>query len=143
VAAALFAIFAVMVTAALRYPPEARLVPLVVGIPALILAGWQLWREIVRQRSAATEAARPAAPGRRVSTEGASVAWLAAFALMVLAGGFVVGGTLAVMACQRFWLRESWRTTLAGGAVALFITYGCFERALGLALYGGWIAGRL
>lgn len=139
VAAALFAIFVVMVAVATRYPREARLVPLVVGVPAMLLAGWQLSREMTRSRSAAVEPAR----GARVfmtRAEGRSLAWLAFFTLMVLAGGFVVGGPIAVMACQRFWLGESWRTTLFGGALAFIVAHVCFERALGLVLFSGWLA---
>jgi hypothetical protein len=131
VASTLFAVFAAMVAAAASYPQEARLVPLIVGVPAMALAGWQLWRELTGERAKMDEPA---------TNEGASIAWLAFFALLVLAGGFVAGGTIAVMVCQRFWLRERWRTALIGGAVALFVSYACFERGLGLTLFGGWIA---
>ena len=139
VAAVLFLAFVVMVGAALRYPAQARLVPLVVGIPGILLSGWQLSREVANRRPEAHSA--EVETSQHASTEGSSIAWLVAFALAVLAGGFVIGGTLAVMGAMRFWLRESWRTTLTGGGIALLITYACFERALGLVLYGGWIAG--
>lgn len=139
VAAALFAIFVVMVALATRYPREARLVPLVVGIPTMLLAGWQLSREVSKSRLAGVAPAE----GARVCitpAEGRSLAWLAFFTLMVLAGGFVGGGAIAVMACQRFWLGESWRTTIFGGALAFVVADVCFERALGLVLFSGWLA---
>ena len=140
VASTLFVVFVTMVGAAARYPREAGLVPLIVGIPATALAAWQLWREVAKHRRTLDQ---PADTGDRAfgtPTERRSLAWVALFALMVLTGGFVVGGTIAVMACQRFWLRESWRTSVVGGAIALFVSYFCFERGLGLTLFSGWIA---
>ena len=46
VAFLMFAIFGSMVVTAAGYRHEARLVPLVVGIPALLLAAWQMYVEI-------------------------------------------------------------------------------------------------
>jgi hypothetical protein len=137
VAAVLFAVFAGMVAAAARYPPEARVVPLVIGIPGLVLSAWQVAREIARCRSSAAESAAADEPD--ASDQGQAVLWLMVFVLLVLAGGFVVGGTLAVMVSQRFWLRESWRTTLIGGAVAFVTMSFGLERQLGLVLFTGWL----
>jgi ABC-type sugar transport system permease subunit len=149
-AAVLFAIFTVMVVTATTYTYEARLVPLVIGIPAMTLAAWQLLREI-RFRKDATRFepsddrrlvsdAPDGEPSRRSAREVRAISWLFGFTIMVLVGGFLVGGTLAVIASQRFWLRESWRTALIGGAIAALALYLGFERGLGLPLYSGWIA---
>ncbi len=140
VAGVLAAVFGAMVALAAGYPPEARLVPLAVGIPAAVLAGWQLLGELARARLGMNEAMHRAEEGSS-SREWIAVCWLVLFSLMVLAGGFVIGGTIAVMTSQRFWLRESWPTTVISGITALAITVLCFERALGLVLYGGWLVG--
>ena len=128
VAITLFALFVGMVAAASTYPTQARLVPLVFGIPAALLALWQLRAEV----SSFTRVR-----GRADSVP--ATLWLAGFAGMVLAGGFVAGGTLAVMACQRFWLKESWRVTVSGGFAAWLITFVGFEQLLGVLLFRGWL----
>jgi hypothetical protein len=148
VAFLMFAIFASMVGAAVGYRHEARLVPLVVGIPALLLAAWQLYTEI-RPRGPATSGERGASTGDVRAPQPAhaltklreaeAVAWLLLVTGLVLAGGMVAGGTIGVMLCQRIWLRESWRMTLTGGLVAILVLHFCFERALGLALFEGWL----
>jgi amino acid permease len=138
VSAIMAVIFAGMAALATGYPPEARFVPLLVAGPATMLAAWQLARDL-RTRPAPESGVTSTPHGGR-NDGGLAIAWLAAFVLMVLAGGFVVGGTLAVVLCQRFWLRESWRTTLISGALSLVVLLVCFQRLLGLLLYEGWLA---
>jgi len=148
VALVVFGIFAAMVGAAVGYTYEARLVPLVVGVPALLLAAWQLRQAFVRRPS---EAPPPAVGGRypgsdtdaeadRRSNEALAVLWLLVFTTIVIIGGLVVGGTIGVMACQRIWLRETWRTTALGGAMAIFVLHVCLGRALGFELFEGLVA---
>lgn len=140
VASTLLAVFTAMVVAATRYSYEARLVPLLIGIPAVLLAGWQLWRELANRGSQGDDREGTGEGHRDASRERAAIIGLVLFVLTVLAGGFVVGGTLAVMAGQRVWLHERWRTTAQGGLVAFVILYVFFERLLGLSLFNGWIA---
>jgi hypothetical protein len=149
VALLMFAIFSTMVGTAAGYRYEARLVPLVVGIPAMLLAAWQLYSEIrthessaaVRASATADEAGGVAAgiPTTTRSAETESIGWLLLVTGLVLMGGMVAGGTIGVMMCQRIWLRESWRTTAMGGVVAILVLHFCFERALGMALFEGWL----
>lgn len=149
VALVVFVILSAMVGTAVSYTYEARLAPLVVGVPAMLLAGWQLWVQILARWSRVAQPPR-ASDGdntedkRRLaqgwSREAVAVFWLLLFTSMVLMGGLVVGGTLGVMASQRIWLRESWRTTVWGGAVALLVLHVFFERGFGLALLDGWFA---
>ena len=44
-AATLLVVFVAMVATSNGYPPAARLVPMLVGIPAIVLAAYQVWRE--------------------------------------------------------------------------------------------------
>lgn len=149
VALAVLVIFATMVAVATTYGHEARLVPLVIGIPAMSLAGWQVFRE-VRHRAPHTAGPGTASANQRDESRAASadadrssdtepIVWLLLFTGVVLLGGLVAGGTLGVMGCLRIWLRESWRTTATGGAVAIFVLHFCFERGFGMALFGGWL----
>ena len=141
VAGVLLSLFAAMVITAAGYPPAARLVPLVVGIPSVILAAFQLWRD-VRASPESREAT-----GRTEGEAAAAVSALAGFAsfvLLVIAFGFVIGGTLAVIASQRVWLHESWRTALIGGIVSFILLEVVMGRWMGLVLFEGlvprWIA---
>jgi hypothetical protein len=132
VSAVMSAIFAIMVVVALGYSAEARLVPLVIGVPGVMLAAWQLGADIVTPT--------PGQPSKREFTPMAGVGWLLLFLLLVLAGGFVIGGTLAVVVAQRYWQRESWRVAIVGGLLSWFVTAVCFDRLLGLVLFEGWLA---
>jgi ABC-type sugar transport system permease subunit len=138
VAGAVFITLAAMVVTALGYPPEARLVPLVIGIPTLLLAAFQLWRDATRLSTTATAVDGHHPPEK--PTEGRALRWLFFFVLLVLAGGFTFGGSLAVVVSQRFWLRESWRIALIGGAIAFLLLHFVLERQFGLSLFSGWVA---
>jgi hypothetical protein len=128
-AATLLVAFAVMTARAVAYPPAARLMPLVIGIPAILLAAWELWS---LWRADGEPASRP-----RRADQAVALAWFAAFVLAIAAGGFIVGGIAAVVTAQRFWLRESWRTACIGGVAAFAVLAGGIERGLGQPLFGG------
>jgi len=133
VAVCLLVVFAGMSIVALGYQYEARLMPLVVGLPAIALTIAQLVKR------------PPAAPVRdRMASraEIVALAWLAAFAALVALGGVVVGGAIAVALTQRAWLRESWRTALIGGASSAALLFFVFERQLGIALFQGLLMER-
>lgn len=131
----LLAVFAGMVAIASGYPPAARLMPLTIGIPAALLTVWELaraWRGGPGE-AAAGRAAR--------ASQAAGLAWFVAFVLAIVAGGFVAGGMAAVVAAQRFWMRESWRTACLGGIVAFAVLAGGIERGLGQPLFEGVVTG--
>ena len=129
----LLAVFALMIATATGYPPAARLMPLTIGIPAALLTVWELrraWR------------ATPGAPSsRRRAGQGVALVWFIGFVLAIVAGGFIVGGIAAVVAVQRFWLRESWRTACLGGVVAFVVLAGGIERGLAQPLFEGVVTG--
>lgn len=129
----LLAIFVVMIAVASGYPPTARLMPLTIGAPAALLTLWELKKQW--QGAPAGASAKPSPPATR------GFAWFIAFVLGIVACGFIIGGTAAVVAAQRFWLKESWRTALAGGVVAVAILAGGIERGLGQPLFEGVFTG--
>ena len=131
----LLVVFAGMTATASGFPAAARLMPLVIGIPAIVLAAWELWSS---WRAAAREpsAGLPTRAGQAVA-----LAWFAGFVVAIVAGGFIVGGTAAVVTVQRFWLRESWRTACVGAAAAYAVLAGGIERGLGQPLFEGVITG--
>jgi hypothetical protein len=127
-----------MVATSNGYPPAARLVPMLVGIPATMLAAYQVWRE--RRAILLIGVGRSTERRRKEPIEASTIAWFVAFVIIVLAGGFTVGGPIAVIVSQRLWLKESWRTAIIGGSAAFVLLYVCVERLMGLVLFGGWIA---
>lgn len=144
VGVALLALFGGMVVAASSYPAAARLLPLTIGIPALVLTVWELrgqWR--------ATPPTEPAASPAHLQhrSQGVGFLWFVAFVVAIVAGGFVLGGVAAVIVAQRFWLRESWPTSLVGGAIAFVVLFAGIERGLGQPLFEGvvtaWVSGWL
>lgn len=135
VAVTLLVVFAGMTARASGYPAAARLMPFVIGIPAILLAAWELW-----STWRAAGAGPPAAPRPRAGQTEA-LAWFAGFVLAIMAGGFIVGGIAAVVMAQRFWLRESWRTACFGGIAAFAVLAGGIERGLGQPLFEGVVTG--
>ena len=125
-----------MVALATTYPAEVRLVPLVVGIPGTVLAAWQT-AGVMRRAAGARPSDAEREPGPERRPEARAFAWLAAFIAIVITGGLVAGGTIAVLLAQRFWLRERWPIALAGAGIAFVVTYVVFERMLGLVLFSG------
>jgi hypothetical protein len=134
VAAAVFAVFAAMVIAALAYPPQARLVPLVIGIPAAILAAYQIVREIAMPRPNQPPPDQSDVAGLRRGS-----LWILLYIAIVLVGGFTWGGPFAVATSQRFWLKEPWKTSIASGIVAFVLIYVVLQEQLGVVLFEGWI----
>lgn len=135
---ALLALFGGMVVTASGYPAAARLMPLTIGLPALALTVWELraqWRMPPPRESAASPARLPH------RSQGVAFAWFVAFVLAIVAGGFSIGGVAAVVVAQRFWLRESWRTSLIGGAVAFVMLVAGLDRGLGQPLFEGVVTG--
>jgi hypothetical protein len=129
----LLAVFAVMTARAVAYPPAARLMPLVIGMPAMLLAAWELWSLWRTEGEAAS--------GPRRAGQGRALAWFAGFVLAIAAGGFIVGGIAAVVTTQRFWLRESWRTAGIGGVTAFVVLAGGIQHGLGQPLFEGVVTG--
>jgi putative tricarboxylic transport membrane protein len=127
------------IAAASTYPAAVRLVPLVVAVPSACIAGALVAGAVRRSRGAHPAEELAAAPAPSPSAEVQGLTWMIAFVVVVAAAGFSAGGSMAVVAAHRLWLRESWRVALTGGATALVVIAVCFERLLGLPLFGGWL----
>src|SRR5262245_36352412 len=93
----MFAIFLVMVALAFTYEPGARMLPLVVGIPGLLLSGTQF---IVELRSSAPQTVTPA----EVGAEWRMFGWVVLFVAGIVAFGFPYAGPILVAV----YLRVSW-----------------------------------
>ena len=132
------AIFAIAVGLSFTYAPEARLLPLVIGIPGLILSGLQLVKEL-RERP------EPVVTSEEHVREGRMFAWFFLFVGGLVLFGFPYAGPLLVAAFLYFSGGEKWYVAAVAAVIAWGILYGVFERFLGLPLFEGlvyqWIYG--
>jgi hypothetical protein len=160
---AMLGIFVVLVAIASGYPPNARFMPFVVGIPAIGLCLLQLVLD-QRQRTTTREAGPPApAPGVRnvgpkvpremlpVEPEPALspretvrrelTLWAYFLALVggILLFGFWATIPIFLVAFLRFQARASWGMTLALGIAATAVLYLALEQAFRIELHRGFV----
>ena len=131
-------VFATAVLLSFGYAPDARFLPLVIGIPGLLLSVAQLIKEL-RDRPDLVIIPEE----RRRETK--MFAWFITFVGGLVLFGFLYAGPALVAAYLYFSGRERWYTALGAALFALAILYGVFERFLGLPLFEGlvwqWIFG--
>ena len=139
-AALMFAIFTAMTLIALGFPAKARLMPLMVGVPACLLALAQLlielraaWRRTAPEPDAVAKASNEARAERRM------ILWVALFLAGVMAFGFLYAAPALVFAFLYWGERERLAVALAGGIGAWLILYGVFTRLLELFLFEGFL----
>jgi hypothetical protein len=128
----MLAIFILMVGLALTYPAESRILPLVIGIPGVILSGIQFVTELRTKDGPQTTTAERRAEVRMVG-------WFVFFVVGIILFGFPYAGPLMVAIYLRLSWREKWYVTLAAAVFAWAILYGVFEEVLGLPLFEGLV----
>ena len=138
VSAIMVVIFAGAVLLSFSYAPDARFLPLVVGIPGLLLSAAQLVTEL------------RAHPGIKILPEEhrrevRMFAWFLGFVAGLVLFGFLYAGPALVAAYLIVAGRERWYMALGAAVLTWAILYGIFERFLGLPLFDGlvsqWIFG--
>jgi hypothetical protein len=132
------AVFAIAVALSLTYAPEARLLPLVIGVPGLLLSVAQLIKEL-RERGVAVVTSEEHVREFRM------FAWFVGFVAGLVLFGFPYAGPLLVAAYLYFSGGEKWYVAVIAAILAWSVLYGVFERFLGLPLFEGlvyqWIFG--
>jgi hypothetical protein len=135
----MLAIFGVMVGVATQYPPQARFMPLVVGLPGIALCLVQVVLEIAARRRAAPGASAdgPGAEARRREF----VLWGSFLGLVasLILFGFYVTIPLFLVAFLRGFAKESWRFSLALGAGGSMLLALVFHVGLGVVLHQGFL----
>jgi Tripartite tricarboxylate transporter TctB family len=137
------------VFAAFDFAPAARLLPLVFGIPTLMLSLVTLGVEIQGQRtgnvrrgtsSESLHAAGPATPRQQRewrSRELRIIGWLLGLLALVVLVGFIWALPAFLVLFLRISGRQRW-PVVAGVAIGVFLViYGLFSLALRLPLYPG------
>src|SRR5882672_1445845 len=115
------AVFAIAVGLSFTFAPEARLLPLVIGIPGLVLSVVQLVKEW-------REHGVPVVTSEEHVREFRMFAWFIAFVGGLVLFGFPYAGPLLVAAYLYFSGGEKWYVALIAALMAWSILYGVFER---------------
>ena len=141
---AMLVIFGGMVGMATTYPPETRLLPLVIGIPGILLAAIQVAMDFADAKRKAgsvkdSEAEEPAPAAGTVKRELVLLAYLVARAAAILLFGFWLTIPVFVIVFLRAHEGESWRLTL-GLALGVWAgLYLVFDRLLEILVHRGFV----
>jgi hypothetical protein len=139
----MLAIFVAMVAVASTYPEETRLLPLVIGIPGIVLCLVQVVIDgIAAQRTGADTALSPTPKAIR---EAVLLGWFLGFLLVVLFFGFLIAAPVMIFAFLYFDQRETLRLAAIMAAAGFAVLYFVFETLLELILFSGlvteWLVG--
>lgn len=133
----MLAIFVTMTLMALGFPQQARVMPLMAGVPGSILALIAVIRELRKGAASAAAATRPRRAERRM------LLWLLAYCLGILGFGFLYAAPSLVVAFLVLGKRESWAAGAIGAVITWGVLYGLFEQAFQIPLFDGLVAGWL
>lgn len=151
----MLAIFSGMVGIAFQYPPGARFMPFIVGIPGIVLCLLQLlvdWRNPVVSKAVAEPAApfigglalpevphEPEPSGRElVRREAIILSYFLGFVGGLLLFGFWISVPVMLVSFLRFQARLSWAAAFAAGLGGTLVLYLVFEVVLGIRLHPGF-----
>lgn len=127
----MLAVFLAFVVPALFFHPEARVMPLLVGVPGAMLCFWQLLVEFNTEDG-------ETGGGKIVSRSELAIAlWLLAFIVGIVALGFSFGASPIVAFYLYFVAKERPRTALIAGIFCFALMYVFFERIMNMQLFEG------
>ncbi len=136
----MLAIFLTMSLMALGFPGKARLMPLLVGVPASALA--QVLIELRKAMAATAES--DAQQITALWNERYMLVWMLLFFLGILGFGFLYASLFLVFAFLYIGKKETIKVGALGAAGTWAILYGLFEQAFEIPLFDGllieWLA---
>lgn len=136
----MLAFFGTLSAIALTFPPSAALMPLIIGIPAVILCLVQLFSDLrAGIIEGDTHSGGYDAGHQRFKAELSMFFWIFAFLVGILAFGFVFAAPVLVLAFIWLGSREKFIYGLFGAIGTEVILYLVFDRLLGLTLFSGFV----
>jgi hypothetical protein len=152
----MLALFVTMVAVASQYPPGARFMPFVVGIPGIALCALQLLLDALRTRGsrvagyrfrAAPKAGKPAEMAaaedefgpHTVASEAMMFGYFVGFIAGVLLFGFYVSVPVMLVTFLRRQADAGWKLALALGGGATLAMYLMFGVLLHIQLHPGFV----
>ena len=149
VTVAMLTIFTTMVVMALGFPPNARFMPFVVGLPGIALCLAQLALDLRGARRVRPVAALPQEGDEvefgRESVRLEVVSWLYFLGFIggVLLFGFLLAAPVLVAVYLRHMAGVRWSRALLAAAGTLLVMVLVFEGLLGFQLFEGFIGGEI
>jgi hypothetical protein len=138
----LVAVFVYATVTALTFPEGAKLFPLAIAVPSLVLAVLLVVISLSARRTTVVPAAdadadAPLAPEERLRRTAEIGAWFLGIFAAVYLLGFLVAIPVAALAYLRFAAREGWLTSTAIAALCWALVFGVFDRLLHVPLPAG------
>jgi uncharacterized membrane protein len=141
----LVAVFAYATVTALTFPEGAKLFPLAIAVPSLLLAVLLVaislrsrWiPAVVPTADAEADAEAPLAPQERLRRTAEIGVWFLGIFAAVYLLGFLVAIPIAAVAYLRLAARESWVTSVAIAGICWALVFGVFDRLLHVPLPAG------
>ena len=138
--AGLLALFTFTSLAALEYPPQSRLLPLVVGIPAVALCIAETVRLLRSLPAFERSTWRITDEAPRIRRELVMLGWLLLIVGTVLVVGFAAGLAISVVAFLRVEQNATLGKAFFIAGISSIVLYLSLTQLLGLTLYSGLIA---
>lgn len=123
-------IFVAMVAIAWGYPAQSRFLPLLIGIPGIVLTLVQLFQDMRKKREA---------PRTDTRQEVVLFAYLGGLVAGVILFGFWWTAPVFLVLFLRWHEREKWWFVASLTATAWLVIYVVFDRLLELTLHGGFL----
>jgi hypothetical protein len=130
----MLALFALLIGISFTYAPDTRFLPLVIGVPGLLLCLVQVaaeWR---------AKHVEPAVTPLEKVRERTMLVWCVVFVLGLVGFGFLYAGPVLVAAYLFFAGKEKWYIAVLAAVFAWAILYGVFGQFLGLPLFDGLVS---
>lgn len=123
------------------YDYRTRLVPLVIGTPAVLLAFFVVINDLRARPSK-----RQQLPSHDIGIGSVRnlffiIAWLFVFFVMTLFFGFLIAIPISVVLFLRFYQYQSWRNSIITSALTWLVTYVMFQAIMGFTLFQGVLFG--
>ena len=133
----MLAIFLVFVVQALAFNAEARMMPLIVGIPGIVLCFWQFMIELRSRKRESVDGAFFAKGELPV------IVWLLVFTGAIIAFGFSFGAPPMVAIYLYTIARERLHTAIISALFCFVFLYVFFERMMNAQLFEGLLTRHL
>lgn len=125
------AVFLSALLASLALSPEARIGPVLIAIPGLILSIMQFVADLRSGGDTSTTI------NGSIRNDATSAFWLGVIAIACILTGLVYGAAAGIFAYARFRVGKPFFHAMTASLVFAGLLYVGFERALGLALFSG------
>jgi hypothetical protein len=140
----LLAVAAYFVWSATGYEPQARLIPMIIGVMVLVLQSWVTVREaVVTEMVPAAESIEPPPPADEVRHVAAMCGWMLLYLVLFAMIGTLAATLLFILLFLLMQPGVRWWTALAVAAATSATIWLLFVRLMRFELYPGVLFGSI